>query len=290
MTHLQKILAICSLFACAACEQHPPAANGTADPKVTKIDEAAANSPNPKKEEAAMAQEPSEATTTSVAENSKGPVLKAQRGESVLHPRLAQYVESLLPEMANIPDERKDALKKLALFVRTKLASNEPASLTFICTHNSRRSHLGQLWAAAAAAYYRIDGVETFSGGTEATAFNPRAVAAIERAGFSVQKPEGANPHYQVSFGDKAEAQECFSKKYDDPFNPKDNFAAVMTCSEADKNCPTVQGATLRVPLPYVDPKVSDGTDAETTTYDERSKQIATEMFYLFSQVGADAQ
>lgn len=209
----------------------------------------------------------------------------ALAAKTKLHSDLQRYIDSVLPELQSIPEDRKQALKKLALFVRTKLQSNEPANLTFICTHNSRRSHLGQLWAATAAAYYGVDRVQTFSGGTEATAFNPRAVAAIERAGFQVEKADGENPHYKVSFASDAPAQECFSKTYNDPFNPKDGFAAIMTCTEADKNCPTVAGASLRVPLPYIDPKVSDGSAAEATTYDERTKQIAVEMFYLFSQV-----
>lgn len=41
----------------------------------------------------------------------------------------------------------------------------------------------------------------------------------------------------------------------------------------------------LRLPIPYVDPKAADGTTEEAAVYDERTKQIATEMFYLMSQV-----
>lgn len=205
-----------------------------------------------------------------------------------MYPELSTYIESVVSDMAAIPQERKDQLKKIALFVKTKTQSNEPANLTFICTHNSRRSHLSQVWAATAAAYYGIkDGVNTYSGGTEATAFNPRAVAAIERAGFKVENPGGENPHYQVTYADGVTPMECFSKKYDDPSNANDNFAAVMTCSDADKNCPFIPGASLRVPIPYVDPKESDGSDQEAATYDERCKQIATEMFFIMSQVKA---
>jgi arsenate reductase len=187
--------------------------------------------------------------------------------------------------MNAIPDDRKQEIKKLALYVRTKRASGEIPQLLFICTHNSRRSHLGQIWATVAADYYGIDKVKTFSGGTQATAFNKRAVAAIERAGFKVEKPTGDNPHYKVSFADSQPALECFSKKYDDAVNPHENFAAVMTCANADKNCPVVAGSSLRVPLHYEDPKDADDKPNETAVYDERTKQIATEMFYLFSQV-----
>ncbi len=209
---------------------------------------------------------------------------KAEESKT-MYPELSTYIESVVADMDAIPQERKNQLKKIALFVQTKKQSNEPANLTFICTHNSRRSHMSQIWAATAAAYYGIDGVNTYSGGTEATAFNPRAVAAIERTGFKVENPGGENPHYRVAYAEGAAQMECFSKKYDDPSNANENFAAVMTCSEADKNCPFIPGASLRVPIPYVDPKEADGTDQEAATYDERCKQIATEMFFIMSQV-----
>ena len=208
--------------------------------------------------------------------------------KSIMYPELTNYIESVLPAMESIPQERKDQLKKVALFVKTKKQSNEPANLTFICTHNSRRSHMSQIWTAAAAAYYGLEeGINTYSGGTETTAFNARAVAAMERAGFEVENPGGENPHYKVTFSENGPVMECFSKKYDDPSNPNENFVAVMTCSEADKNCPFIPGASLRIPIPYDDPKESDGTAREEAVYDERCKQIATEMFYLMSQVKA---
>ena len=144
---------------------------------------------------------------------------------------------------------------------------------------------MGQLWAAAAAAHSGIDGVETYSGGTEATAFNPRAGAALERAGFVIDQPGGDNPHCKATVDEDGPVIECFSKTYDDPFNPTKGFAAIMTCSEADEACPVVLGAALRAPIQYEDPKVADGTPEEAVAYDERCLQIATEMLYLFSRV-----
>jgi arsenate reductase len=206
-----------------------------------------------------------------------------------MNAELQKYVQTIVPGIDAIPDDRKQELKKIALFVKTKLKSKESADLLFICTHNSRRSHMGQIWAATAAAYYGVAGVRTFSGGTEATAFNPRAVAALQRAGFKIEGNSSTekNPHYRVTFADSLPAIESFSKKFEDKTNPQSNFAAVMTCAQADKNCPTVPGAALRIPLHYEDPKASDGTPEETATYDARARQIATEMFYLFSQVSA---
>lgn len=201
---------------------------------------------------------------------------------------LNSYVESILPEISAIPEDRQKELKKLALYIKTKKSTGEEANLVFICTHNSRRSHMSQLWANAAANYYGVEkGIHTYSGGTEVTAFNPRAVAAMERAGFIFEKQEGENPHYIAKFSANGPEFPCWSKKYDDPANPQKNFAAIMTCSEADKNCPFIPGASLRSPINYEDPKEFDGTPEEQKVYDERCRQIATEMFFLMSQVNA---
>jgi len=193
----------------------------------------------------------------------------------------------VLPAMEDIPAERQIALARLAAHLQTRTRSNEPARVTFICTHNSRRSHMAQLWAATAAAYYGHEEVETFSGGTEATAFAPRAVEALGRAGFVFVDPAGAHPRYQVTYGPTAEPMVAFSKVYSDPPNPTEGFVAVMTCSQADRSCPLVEGASLRVSLPYVDPKEADDTPEEAARYDERTLQIASEMFYLMSRVEA---
>lgn len=194
-----------------------------------------------------------------------------------MYPSIYSYIQSLTPEMKLIPRPRQELLLRLAEQVQPG------ASLTFICTHNSRRSHFGQIWAAVAAAWYGVEGVKTYSGGTEATAFNPRAVAALERAGFRVENPGGANPVYQVFFSETRPPLECFSKTFDDPVNPASGFAAVMTCSDADENCPFIPGAAVRIPLTYEDPKEADGTPEETARYDERCRQIAVEMFYAFA-------
>ncbi|MGB5222855.1 MAG: hypothetical protein WBN60_17605 [Polyangiales bacterium] len=202
-----------------------------------------------------------------------------------MYRELEEYIRRGLLHTDEIPEARKRALDEVASFVAEKRGAGQDAVLHFICTHNSRRSQLAELWAAVAAAHFGIDGVRTYSGGTEATAFNPRAVAAIERAGFHVDNPGGENPHYRVSFDHAGPAIECFSKTYDDPFNPSEGFAAIMTCSDADEACPVIFGAAMRARLRYDDPGVADGMPIETATYDERSLQIATEMLYLFSRV-----
>ncbi len=195
-----------------------------------------------------------------------------------LYSPLRAYIDARLAEADEIPAERLRALDALADYVAERRAAGEPARLNFVCTHNSRRSHMSMIWFAAAA-HFGLDHVTTFSGGTETTAFNPRAVAAIERAGFRVEKTTDAgNPIYHVRFADDAHALTCFSKVYDQAPNPDAGYAAVMVCGSADRSCPNVPGADRRLVITYEDPKVSDGTKAEAATYDERCAQIAREM------------
>ncbi len=198
---------------------------------------------------------------------------------------LENYIEDLADSFDTIPSERKELLASVTDYVKQKRDAGETVKLNFICTHNSRRSHLAMIWAGVAAYHYGIDQVETFSGGTEATAFNPRAVAAIERAGFKVVNPGGDNPRYEIHFDEDVSPFIAFSKKFDDPENPTSGFAAIMTCSDADENCPFVPGTEFRASTTYIDPKVSDGTEVEAQTYDERCKQIGTEIFYMMSLV-----
>lgn len=201
-------------------------------------------------------------------------------------PILESKINSLINQFDQIPSQRKEILQQLTQFVQTKVKAGKPVYLNFICTHNSRRSHISQLWAQAAAHYYDILNVFSFSGGTEATAFNPRAVKAMREAGFHIAvTKEGENPVYEVRFDEQADPLVAFSKKYDDPFNHNKDFAAIMTCSHADENCPVVLGASGRIPLTYDDPKEFDGTPQEEAKYTERVHQIGREILYAFSLV-----
>ena len=199
---------------------------------------------------------------------------------------LAEYIDQRRAEFDRIPDERAALLQRLADYVAARRREGRPARLTFICTHNSRRSHLAQLWAREAATRFGLDNVETYSGGTEATAFAPQAVAALRRAGFRIEQTgRGENPVYRIGDPNDAPPQQAFSKVYDQPPNPGAGFCAVMTCAEADAGCPIVPGAAARIALPYEDPKAFDGTRLETEIYDARCRQIAREMVYVFSRV-----
>lgn len=198
----------------------------------------------------------------------------------MIFPDLKLYIDTALNGITAIPAPRRDLLDSIAHYLQVALADKGEASLTFICTHNSRRSHFGQIWAAVAAAHYGITGLHTYSGGTETTAFNPRAIAALKRAGFRISSAGGVNPLYAVSFSDTEAPLRCFSKLYDHPANPASHFGAVMTCSEAEENCPFIPGADKRFPLTYADPKAGDDRPEESALYDERCLQIATEMLY----------
>jgi protein-tyrosine-phosphatase len=214
---------------------------------------------------------------------------------------IRDYVEARIEEFVQIPRERQEQLGDLTRYVESCRTNGQPAKLTFICTHNSRRSQMSQLWAAAAAAYYGVDSVETFSGGTESTQFNPRAIAALERAGFEFEGDgqvstsrnsdlvsntvTAKNTRHKVSFARDKKPLVCFSKRYDSDANPHADFCAVMTCSDAEENCPIVRGAAKQIGITYDDPKIADGTPEETAAYDERCAQIAREMLFVFSHV-----
>ena len=185
-----------------------------------------------------------------------------------------------------ISDERKIILQPLIEFISSKPSKNEEVILNFICTHNSRRSHLSQIWAQTMANYYQIENVFCYSGGTEATAMFPKVAETLTNQGFEILKlSETENPVYAVKFAENEHAVICFSKKYNDDFNPKSAFAAILTCDSADENCPIVYGAEARIPIKYEDPKKSDGTPEMNETYFNRSLEIATEMKFVFENL-----
>jgi protein-tyrosine-phosphatase len=215
-----------------------------------------------------------------------GQTVDYQGSEKLIEP-LRGYVEQVIDQMEGIPEDRKEILERIGLDISRRLQSEEAkAWLIYICTHNSRRSHMAQLWARTAACYYGLDQVNTFSGGTEATACNIRTVSALRRAGFSVVTAEdGENPVFLIQFSDEYAPMRAYSKIYNQGNNPKDDFIALMCCSQADMSCPIVDGASSRYAIHYVDPKERDDSDEEVEAYDSRCREIAREMFYLMSQV-----
>ncbi|MFK8009534.1 MAG: protein-tyrosine-phosphatase [Saprospiraceae bacterium] len=201
--------------------------------------------------------------------------------------QLDSYCQTFENEFHLISEDRKTQLEELAQYLSQKQKNNQPTKLNVICTHNSRRSHIGQLWLGAAALFYKKNNIHTFSGGTEATAFNHRSVAALRRAGFEIVSSNlrDDNPIYFATFSFSHTPLKMFSKKYDHVENPQNEFAAIMVCSDADEGCPIVLGAESRFALTFDDPKHFDNTDIESKKYDERVRQIGREMFYVMFKV-----
>ncbi|PKB15923.1 low molecular weight phosphatase family protein [Flavobacterium sp. 5] len=204
--------------------------------------------------------------------------------KSILFPEIQKTIEDF--KITAITAERKAILQPLVEFIQTKVNEQKEIRLNLICTHNSRRSHLSQVWAQTASAYFGIKNVFCYSGGTEATALFPVVAKTLENQGFKIKTiSETNNPIYAIKYAENEHPIIGFSKKYDDPFNPKSEFAAIMTCSQADGGCPFIEGAQMRIPITFEDPKAFDNTPQQAEKYKERSLQIATEIFYVFSQI-----
>jgi arsenate reductase len=201
-----------------------------------------------------------------------------------MHQKLNTTIESI--SKTTISEERKEVLTPLVDYIQNKVNANEEIRLNFICTHNSRRSHLSQIWAQTIAFHFNIKNVFCYSGGTEATAMFPKVAETLTNQGFQIQQLSNtSNPVYAVKFDTNEAAILCFSKTFDDAFNPNSEFAAIMTCSSADAGCPFIAGAEKRFPIRYDDPKAFDGTELMDVKYAERSLEIASEMYSIFSKI-----
>ena len=205
--------------------------------------------------------------------------------------RMLSKVEETIQSLyiSTISEERKQVLQPLAEYIKRKKSHQHPIRLNFICTHNSRRSHLSQIWAQALAHYFGIPNVQCYSGGTEATAMFPKIAETLSKQGFKIQKlSETDNPVYAVKYSESEHPVICFSKTYDNDFNPKTGFGAIMTCDSANEACPMVLGSESRFPITFEDPKAFDNTPQQDKKYLERSVQIATELFFVFQEVSED--
>jgi len=201
-----------------------------------------------------------------------------------LYPEIESIINSL--DISKISVERQHVLQGLIDFIQEKKNAWQAINLNFICTHNSRRSHLSQVWAQTMAAYFDINDVFCYSGGTEATALFLMAAETLKNTGFDIITiADGSNPIYSIKYSKNGLPIIGFSKTFDHNFNPKSEFAAVLTCSHADENCPFIPGAEKRIPITYDDPKAFDNTPYQAAKYKERSEQIATELYFVFSKI-----
>jgi arsenate reductase (thioredoxin) len=217
-----------------------------------------------------------------------------------LLPKVRQHVESLTTSFDMIGETHRLAGQKLVDWIAKNYRPANPLDVIVVCTGNSRRSILGATMGNIAAAYYGMPEVRFHSGGTAPTAFNARTVNTLKEIGIEVEptgkeaargEPSTANPVYRVRWGSPGEtggpslgATE-FSKHYGDPINPQQGFAALMVCGEADAACPFVKGASLRVSMPYLDPKIYDGGAYEPAKYAERRDDMGRMMLSVMMRV-----
>lgn len=195
---------------------------------------------------------------------------------------IKNYLEDLDKICKPIEDERKSKLDQLAKIINQSSSKD----LIFICTHNSRRSHFAQIWMHIISEYLGHNKkVKSYSGGTEATALNPRTAQALSRIGFEIQVSAGANPLFQIRYDKVLSPIEAFSKVYSHPSNPQSDFIAIMTCNEASEACPIVTGAAIKFNLSYKDPKTADDSTMEVASYDASCAEIAQEILYLGSRI-----
>tara|TARA_B100000575_G_scaffold249216_1_gene215458 strand:- start:4298 stop:4933 length:636 start_codon:yes stop_codon:yes gene_type:complete len=208
-----------------------------------------------------------------------------------MFPRLYNYISLCSIELKSISVNRTNNLLPLATNIVSQLLIKKVPQLNFICTHNSRRSHLAHIWAKVMANHLQLPTLDCYSGGTEATEIHPNTIGTLIRAGFQVSLESNSpkyNPIYLVKYSEDYPPERCFSKVYNKVPNPYKDYIAILTCSEADDACPIVSGANTRHSITYEDPKGFDGTPKENAAYDERSKQIASEMLYLMTKIEED--
>ena len=204
--------------------------------------------------------------------------------KSTMFSEIEQVIKALNPQ--TISTERKAILQPLTEFIQSKVSNQQDIRINFICTHNSRRSHLSQVWAQTLAHYFNVKNVFCYSAGTESTALFPMVAETLRNSGFQIKTiSKSENPVYSIKYTYNQHPIIGFSKRLDDDFNPKSEFAAIMTCDSANEACPFVSGAEKRIPITFEDPKAFDNTPQQAEKYNERSLQIATELFYVFSQI-----
>jgi len=196
---------------------------------------------------------------------------------------LNQKINALEAEVEEISLQRKRILDQIITYIRKQQSNNQTVQLMFVCTHNSRRSQFGQIWALILADFYGIE-LTAYSGGTEVTKVHPTVIDVFKRLGVDITPVDNEkNQKYRLSIG--GVKYPIYSKLYDDKSNPSKDFIAVMTCSEAAENCPYIHGCLNRIPLSYEDPKVYDGTKKEQSAYKKTSNKLAREMIYIFHRL-----
>jgi arsenate reductase (thioredoxin) len=181
---------------------------------------------------------------------------------------------------------RRQLLTSIAQFIAEEIKANKKVNLNYICTHNSRRSQLAQVWSSYACNYFKLSEVNSFSGGTAITAFYRNTVKTLQEVGFNFQIVEFShqNPVYAINYKNCIDPIIGYSKLYDDEYNKKP-FIAIITCSNAEENCPFIPDTIERFHLPFNDPKSFDNSLNQAEKYMETNKQIAGEIHFIFEKI-----
>ncbi len=218
----------------------------------------------------------------SESEMSKALDLVTPKSRLQLLPELRRHAEFLTTSFDLIEPGHHVAIEQLADWIAKNWQPDGQLHVLATCSGNSRRSILSATMGNLAAAYYGFDNVRFHSGGTTPSAFNKRTIATLKEIGFQIEPtgeeamrgdPKTPNAIFRVLWGKGLEAKE-FSKSFKDPSNPSSGFAAIMVCTEADAECPVVPGASLRVAMTFVDPKLYDDGPFERGKYAERRDDV----------------
>ncbi len=181
--------------------------------------------------------------------------------------RLSEYVKEL--EKFSLEDFQKVRVKKIAKTLKNEIKSYN--SIVFVCTHNSRRSQFCQVWSQILSDIYKLN-LSFQSAGVIKTEVYVEVIRSLQRAGVDIDETGTILiNNKQVSL---------FSKSLDE-INLK-AFISMMTCSDAEKSCPTDPRSKKNISLFYPDPKRFDGTKDEIKEYDFTCKSIAAEINAIF--------
>jgi len=196
---------------------------------------------------------------------------------------LKKNIKNIIINSENILDNRKKTLLNISNYIKEKVLKKNVVNLVFICTHNSRRSQLAQVWSYVAINYYKLENIKVFSGGTEVDVFNFNVINSLKKSGLIIETIK--KNKFLIKISEQNKGLKYYSKKYDSKDNPKSDFLAIMTCSNADEKCSIIRGSEKKTFLPYKDPKTSDGSGNEKKIYDQTCFYIAQEMFLIMKNV-----
>ena len=200
---------------------------------------------------------------------------------------LTSYCETLNEEFIHIPDSTRKKLEEAGTYFINRLNNGQETSVSFVCEHNSRKSHLGHIWSTMATQYYELDNVKCYSGGTTPTYVNQRIINALKNTGFQISEKgiAGHGPKYFLESGNSSRGFEIFSKRFDHPMNPDTNYLAISLCFNPEECCPIAYGSDMQLTIPYEDLQPFDNTPLEPAKYDEQCRIVARDMFYMMDFV-----